>query len=599
MTLKKDLSGVKIQVFFIFLICFLLVLFFMNKRIRYQDALDSLEKGGTVYERMVFVTGGPGKSLEIHPFRDIRVDPAELKVFLPSGSEDKDIHVFFELRDTLSLIDPSGREYILKDGDKLPKIETGKKYSLTLSGGYNPDFDHTDITFYRSSGMASAFIDTKSGSMEYLDSDKENAEEGTIRLFDEDGNTEYSGKLAEIKGHGNSTWSRGKKPYGIKLHKKKNLFNMGSDKEWILLSNSMDLSMVRNAFIYDLARDLDFSATPSFCYVDLYLNGFYNGLYLLTTKPGIGKNRLDITDLDRENKALNLDPPSASERTEKENEDSSYVSGVKLKNIPSDISGGYLIEHDYGYKFDSEPSRFKTPKGDKYVLKSPAYAPIEEVEYVEGIFGSLENKAESGEDLSDIIDLDSFIRIYVLDEFTRNEGAGVTSAYYYKDRDSVDKKLYAGPVWDYDQSMGNTFFSLVNETGSLNFCTDHVESTKLFYELYTNHPEFREGVMEYYKDTFKPEIEDCLESFLGACLNKVLSDNGMNGYRWGDDDEAVKASVQQIRDFIAERIEFLDRAWIDKEPLEIRHLTDGRRDLYTGFLKETGLPESYRNLKAV
>ncbi|MGN1418721.1 MAG: hypothetical protein ACI4W6_05280, partial [Acutalibacteraceae bacterium] len=58
--------------------------------------------------------------------------------------------------------------------------------------------------------------------------------------------TLYSGKT-EIKGHGNSTWTRfPKKAYKLKLDKKTDLFSMGKNKHWLLIANYIDESCMRN-----------------------------------------------------------------------------------------------------------------------------------------------------------------------------------------------------------------------------------------------------------------------------------------------------------------------------------------------------------------
>ncbi len=591
-------SGIKIWGLMLFLVAFACLCLVLNSRFAREASLSDLKGGVTVFEKMVFCVKNEGQTISTKAYKDITVNPTVYCVFLPSCSKGKEIFIYFELRDIFTLISPDGTEYVLKSGDKLPDIELKKEYDLCMTGGYDENYDYTKIAFYRSDDMASVFIDTESGDMEYLDSDKENREKGKILILNEEGGTEYKGKLDEIKGHGNSTWMRAKKPYGLKLYNKRNLFNMGSSKNWILLSNSMDLSMMRNSLIDDIAHSLDLPASPELHYVDLYLNGKYNGLYTLSSKTEIAENRLNITDLDLINKSLNLTPPSGAEQITDDSRKSGLVAGIKLDVLPEDITGGYLIEHDYGAKFNSEPSRFTTTDGDRYVLRSPAYAPIEEVRYIADIFDELERRAKSGGDLSDLIDLKSFARIYVLDEFTRNEGAGVTSAYYYKDKDSSDPLVYAGPIWDYDQCLGNTYFPIVNEPRTLNFCTDHLQSTHLFYELYMNHPEFREEAMRYYKDEFRPCMAGFLETGFDSYLNKVLSDNDMNNRRWGNDDKAIEDSVIQAEDFIRERLEFLDKVWIDREKIKVLHFDNGRgRDFRIGVLEGSSPPESVVSLE--
>ncbi|MBR0303934.1 MAG: CotH kinase family protein, partial [Clostridia bacterium] len=56
---------------------------------------------------------------------------------------------------------------------------------------------------------------------------------------------EYNGAI-QIKGRGNTSWTMPKKPYRIKLDKKADLFGLGANKNWVLISNYLDESLLRN-----------------------------------------------------------------------------------------------------------------------------------------------------------------------------------------------------------------------------------------------------------------------------------------------------------------------------------------------------------------
>ena len=564
---------------------FFIICFFLSDSFHYLEKSES-KAGRSVFDSLCFYVRNRGNNVKINVFTDVRVDPAVYYVFLPSFAADDPVFVTFSDRDHIILSGGGKEECRLESGDRLPEVENGSKYCLSF---FMKDGDATekgDIFFLRSDSTATLFLNTVSGSMENINSDKENTEPGTMLLLDENGFTEYQGRLEEIKGHGNSTWLRDKKPYGLKLTKPVRIFDLPETDHLILLSNNMDVSMVRNAFTYKLAEELGYKATPRLHYADVYLNGQYNGLYVISNKIAAGKNSLGITDLGFINAAMNVIPPEGAERITEKGEGDTIAAGVKLDVIPDDIRGGYIIERDYGGKFDSEPSRFTTEQGNEYVIRNPLFAPIEEVRYIKNVFEEAEERIYRGDPLDSILDIDSFVRMYVLDEFTRNEGAGVTSAYYYKDRDEVDPRIYAGPVWDYDQSLGNTFYAAVNYPSSLNFCTDHIESTMLFYELYRNYPEFREKVMAYYKDVFRPYILSRSGEQLEYYLSLVNADNGMDSARWGRDNSDIKASYEMARDFIRKRTDFLDKVWIDRQETAVIHFNSGdARDLHVGLLK--------------
>ncbi len=584
---QNKLSSVKIAALMAAFLLLCAALFALGQRLGRKEIVGD----GNGFEDLAFYVKNHGKTIKINVFTDIRVNPAEYYVFLPSFADDKEIYISFELRDHAVLSGEDGQEVRLESGDRLPEMEIDRAYTLDFyKPGETKVSETGKLTFMQSDNTAALFIDTVSRSMEYLDSNKENHEPGTMLLLDESGFTEYRGKLEEIKGHGNSTWEREKKPYGIKLPKPVRLFDLRESDRFVLLSNCMDLSMIRNRLIYGMAEKLGYPATPRLHYADLYLNGNYNGLYLISEKPGMGKNSLGLTDLEFKNTELNLIPPAGAERVKESYEDNTFAAGVRLDVLPDDITGGYLVERDYGAKFDNEVSRFTTVNKNEYVLKSPVYAPIEEVRYIKGVFEEIERRIYAGEKLEDVLDLDSFARMYVLDEFTRNEGAGVTSAYYYKDRDSVDGRVYAGPVWDYDQCLGNTYFPVVNYPFSLNFCTDHYQSTLIFYMLYRNYPEFREKVRAYYKDSFRREMQELKNSGIDSCLKEAAANQGMDCSRWGRSQEVISESSDQARDFIEKRTEFLDSVWIEEKSVYIIHFDTGNgRDLYMGVTGGTVL----------
>lgn len=88
----------------------------------------------------------------------------------------------------------------------------------------------------------------------------------------------------EVKGRGNSTWGMEKKPYRLKLNKKAPLLGLPEVKSFALLANYSDKTLLRNAISLCMARQLGLEYTPSDHFVELYLNGEYQGVYQLTDK---------------------------------------------------------------------------------------------------------------------------------------------------------------------------------------------------------------------------------------------------------------------------------------------------------------------------
>ena len=113
----------------------------------------------------------------------------------------------------------------------------------------------------------------------------------------EDVETRGAGDIIEtevnIKGRGNNTWLvQPKKPYRLKFNEKLSLLGESSDKSWVLLANYYDKTMLRNHLAFNLGKISCLQWTPSSHFVELMLNGRYNGTYELVEKLKISKHRV-------------------------------------------------------------------------------------------------------------------------------------------------------------------------------------------------------------------------------------------------------------------------------------------------------------------
>jgi len=245
---------------------------------------------------------------------------------------------------------------------------------------------------------------------------------GTMKI---DGNLQYTdglynGKI-QIKGRGNSTWAAEKKPYKIKLNTKTSIMGMPADKEWALLANYYDKSLIRNDVAFELSERLGLTWTPRRRFVEVFMNGDYAGNYLLTETVEVASSRLNITE-------------------------------INYKNA-TDTSGGFLVENDASREGNY---LFSTPLGLPFVVKSPDNLSKLQFnyikDYISNIEGILHNKAYSDAKFQENIDAESFINWFLVNEIMRNRDAIMySSVYFYKDKSG---KLSMGPVWDFDLSSG-------------------------------------------------------------------------------------------------------------------------------------------------
>ena len=119
--------------------------------------------------------------------------------------------------------------------------------------------------------------------------------EGTLAVNGRGGYEDYTGKT-EVKGRGNSTWGYPKKPYRLKLNKKAEICGLGKAKNYVLLANHLDPTLMLNSVAFKIGRLLELPFTNHAIPVDVVLNGIYKGSYLLTEQIEFKENRVDLDE---------------------------------------------------------------------------------------------------------------------------------------------------------------------------------------------------------------------------------------------------------------------------------------------------------------
>lgn len=242
----------------------------------------------------------------------------------------------------------------------------------------------------------------------------------TVTLFDTEGKAHLLEKTGQIRGRGNSTWSRfPKKPYKIKFDDKQELFGYGKARDWVLMADYIDNSLLRNNLAYNIGSVFsELGASPNARNVEVYLNGEYHGVYLLCEQIEINKNRVNITE------------PT------------------------QDANTSFLVEMD-GWADGSTvtvPDALHSSR--KYTIKEPD--PVNSLQkayidkYLKDCIAAVQG--DDYERVKDLIDVKSFAQAYIVFELMKNPDTNYSSVYMYKD---VDGKLICGPVWDFDMALGN------------------------------------------------------------------------------------------------------------------------------------------------
>ena len=444
-----------------------------------------------------------------------------------------------------------------------------------------------------SENLPALFMETDSGTIDAIWSDKEAEENGKLRIYDYDGKLTFKGGLSSIKARGNYSFTNyEKKPFSIKMKEEVSLLGLKAGQEYVLLANASDPTLIRNDIARRMEAALDTEYTNIGQFVDLYANGDYLGNYYLCEKIEIGKERIAVANLEEQMDLLYQKSNYASY----DNYETDTKRAKYMDLNPADITGGYLVEREFEDRYRAEyvenASSFITEGKEHFIVKSPSYCSDEQIDYLERYFNEAETAilAEdgihpvTGKAYSEYIDVDSFLKKYLIEEVTKNYDAGISSCFFYKDSDLIDGRLKAAPIWDCDMSLGNylewmEYFS--KDPSGVSRLSLHVHACPWYDALYKKE-ECYTRIRAYYMDMVSPYMELLITESIDMYKEKLQASAVMNEIRWQKDfDNNVyytdrDTSFEQLKEFTEKRKEFLDSAWIEEVPYHmVTFLKDG------------------------
>lgn len=494
------------------------------------------------------------KNLEIDSWYD--EENTKYYLFLPDYKKNVECKIigygFQELKWNNNKIDTKDKEST--------RILTEGVHSLALD---NSEF-LLEVRF--NSDISTMYITTNSGSSDYINKDREHVDTGMMNFYNREGIRVAEENIQQIRSRGNATWDLcEKKSYAVTLEKSQYLLPEYYSKKYVLISNALDDSYLRNKIMYDLGNKMKMEATPVSEFINVYIDGDFLGCYLLCSKIRLAEESVNITDLEK--KLENLQKQS-QELFEITSIAGSYKGGI-FQNIPDDITGGYLLEYEMPERYPNEKSGFITRGGQNIVIKSPEIVPQEGVEYISTYYQEFEDallnkdgyNSNTQKYYSDYIDIDSWVNRYLIEEISKNNDFGLSSNYFYKDAGKT-AVFFAGPIWDYDCAIGHETvrfeFNLKSPEGLMAMEFKHPQYTPIYGLLY-RHADFRELVQEQYKNC-KKELKDIL---LNEVVNyrTVLKFSAENdSIRW-EKEYRFQEEVDSIVQFLMNRMEYLDQAF--------------------------------------
>jgi len=241
--------------------------------------------------------------------------------------------------------------------------------------------------------------------------------ECTIYLVDTDASYDEAVSIFEsatVKYRGKTSYSASKKSYNFKLEEAASLLGMDSGKKWSLIANPFDKSLLRQELGFKIGEILDLPYTTQCEFVELWFNGVYKGVYMLVTPVTDGR-----LDLDTDN-------------------------------------GDFILECEYDRE-ESGVTYIETGLDIRYALDTPDDASDEQVESITNTINAIESAIRTCDHsiYEQYIDVDSFVNMFIAQEIIKNVDYSFHSTrYFYK-----NGKLYAGPLWDLDLTMGNVTMS--------------------------------------------------------------------------------------------------------------------------------------------
>ncbi len=248
----------------------------------------------------------------------------------------------------------------------------------------------------------------------------------------------YDGFIGiEIRGATSAGYPQ--KPYGLETRDSAgnnlnvSLLGMPAENDWVLLSHYNEKTFMRNPLSFHMFQEMGHYATR-YRLADVVLNGEYEGIYLFGEKVKRDKNRIHIKTI------------------------------LPTDTFGVNLTGGYIFKTDYAHSYDSWLSDYSPIDHPDYHTRFVYYYPKYYIitqqqkaylkEYVDG-FQAILHQGNFADNYRNYIDVVSFIDYFLVSEISRNVDGYKKSRYYYKNRDNIDNRMYAGPVWDFDWAWKN------------------------------------------------------------------------------------------------------------------------------------------------
>lgn len=405
-----------------------------------------------------------------------------------------------------SIVQPSEESDIFSSTKAINHLSASSEKSEPSSSSKNIDKLPLDDTEYPYAGIPRIVIETEN---HREIKDRETEIPAKLQIWGERAPESEIMELT-IKGRGNSTWNKPKKPYTIKFEHKQEFMGMKKAKKWVLLANYLDRTLIRNATALEIARKTSLEWVPSGKFAEVFLNGKFLGNYFVCEKVQINENRLNIND---DSFLLEFD----------KNHDEDYKFKTSIRNLPVNIKNPDIPSEDQ-------------------IAYITAY--IDTIECI--LYGECKNLA-----IGNYLDLQSFADYLIVYELTENsEPLHPKSVFMYKD----SGPLKAGPVWDFDWG---TFIGSKADGWKIN--------RGLWYNALLKKQIFRKKIHDNWMQ-YKNGLEQ-IPQFIDSLADYIKESNDRNIALWPistkspdfpDKDKSFDEAISMMKQTYSARINALD-----------------------------------------
>jgi hypothetical protein len=321
-----------------------------------------------------------------------------------------------------------------------------------------------------------------------------------------------------IRGRGNSTWEMPKKGYKIEFIDKQPLLGMPADRDWALIGNYADKTLMKNQLAFRLSAALGAYYSPRSEFAELYLNREYLGVYQITETIKIGKNRIKV--------------PSPS---------TTFLVEIDAKPRKDEHVYFTNLGKALNIHYPKELNTLSQDTLVSFVNNFESY-----VQFMQ------EYKSLS---LDQWININEYILYYWIQEFAKNLDANFYTSVYFTW--STDSRIFMGPVWDFDQAFGGhnaTKDTIPSEYG----IRDRYWNKYLFEDA-----DFLQKAQEFWESHRQVfmSILDTIDHYR-AVLEKPAQNNFK---RWDTPYATYDEAVHELRNWVAMRF-----IWIDQEQKKLK-----------------------------